>query len=64
MIWKEAVVAYYRHYPGIYKEELGKNQKNPVKIADSIVKARTQPFPNMSPKRYGYAGFLVVCFTF
>jgi hypothetical protein len=45
MIWKDAVVAYLRSYPGIYLEELRKiTKKNPIVLTEVL----TRHLPNMT----------------
>jgi hypothetical protein len=46
-MWKEAVVAYSSHYPGMYMEGLRKTQETPVRRARSRAEIRNQNLPNM-----------------
>jgi hypothetical protein len=47
-IWKEAVVAYLRYYPGICPEGLKKTRKTSVKRAGVSADIRKEPLTNKS----------------
>jgi hypothetical protein len=48
-IWKEAVMAYSSHYPGICMEELKKSMKNNNRIASTLTQISTEHLLNPSP---------------
>jgi hypothetical protein len=60
-IWKQAVVANSRYYPGIYQEDLRKTLKH-VRLVGVPTKIRTKQLPNtLEPYRYPNLPDVWVC---
>jgi hypothetical protein len=51
-MWKEAIVAKSRYYPGICLEELWKPTETSVRIVGAVAGIRTEHLPNTSKNRY------------